>query len=86
METEEISASVHRQLRRSDRFDNYVGLFAKFSTPASKTLCGHAVKEGEVIGWSKRHGVRCKDCWARWQAENEEEDRLERSAQDSMGY
>ena len=66
-EYSDISAGVRRSLRTADRFDNYRAIAAKF---ASAGTCGHPIKEGDNIGYSRHHGTRCAACWAAWSAEN----------------
>ena len=66
-EYSDISAGVRRSLRTADRFDNYRQIAAKF---ASTGTCGHAIKKGETIGYSRLHGTRCAACWSQWAGEN----------------
>lgn len=66
-EHEAISSSVRRSLRTADRFDNYREITAKF---ASVGKCGHPIKPGDRIGYNKRHGCQCANCWSKWSAEN----------------
>lgn len=71
---DEIAMSVHRQLKSANRFDNYREIRAKFNSTGA---CGHAIKKGDVIGWNKRYGCQCSNCWSRWVAENREADAIE---------
>lgn len=60
-----------------DRFPFYRSLTARRAEQAS---CGHAVQVGEVIGWNaKLKRAKCRECWARWVAENDAADFDERS-------
>lgn len=68
---------INRQLTTANRFDNYREITAKFNTPAEKTQCGHPIRKGDLIGWSKRHGVFCQACWEKWSAENKEAEAIE---------
>ena len=71
----EVTAQINRQLSRSDRFNNFREIVARF---ASTGKCGHAIKKGDVIGWNPRtKSVYCTDCWAKWVAENREADAIE---------
>lgn len=36
----------------------------------SQGACGHAIRAGDRIGYSKRHGCRCAGCWEKWKGEN----------------
>ena len=49
------------------RFRDFREITARFD---SQGACGHAIKQGEVIGYSKRHGCRCAGCWEKWKGEN----------------
>jgi len=61
---------MSRYMSRNDnRFDNYREITSKF---ASTGKCGHAIKPGDVIGWHRKRGAQCPDCWAKWRAENAE--------------
>ena len=70
----ETTRRVMRQLRTADRFDNYREITARFDSTGK---CGHQIKKGDRIGWNKRHGCHCADCWSRWSAENREADAIE---------
>lgn len=62
------------------RFNDYRSIAAKFSSAGT---CGHPIKAGDLIGCARRGRdsfTQCRDCWHRWQAENEEADRLEYSS------
>ena len=70
-----------RRYRRSygasgtPRFTDYREIEARFDSMGS---CGHAIKQGERIGYAPRHRqTQCAACWARWCAENAEADALE---------
>lgn len=62
------------------RFNDYREFISKYESTAD---CGHAIKKGDVIGWSPRRGrwdkskTQCADCWSRWKAENAEADAIE---------
>ncbi len=73
-EFDEISSRVRRQLSTANRFDNYREIRAKFDSTGA---CGHSIKKGDVIGWNKRYGCRCSNCWSKWVAENHEADMVE---------
>jgi hypothetical protein len=71
-----------RYNRRSNRFDNYREITARFDSVA--TACGstapggHAIKTGDRIGYLPGRALTmCSDCWARWVAENREADAIE---------
>lgn len=70
----ETTARINRQLRTANRFDNYREITAKFDSTGE---CGHPIKKGDRIGWNKRHGCQCANCWSRWVAENREADAIE---------
>jgi len=70
----EVYNRINRQLKAANRFDNYREITAKF---ASTGACGHPIKKGDVIGWNKRYGCQCSDCWSRWVAENREAELIE---------
>jgi hypothetical protein len=76
----EITASVNRQLSKADRFDNYREIKAKFDSTGA---CGHAIKKGDRIGWNKKFGCRCSNCWSKWVAENQEADAIEQGYMNS---
>lgn len=83
-EQNEMTGSILRALKRADRFDNYREIRAGF---AGHGVCGHPVAKGDVVGWSKRHGVRCTQCWTAWVAENRAADEDERfMASQGGGY
>lgn len=65
--SDQTTSNVRRALRRADRFDNYREITARFDSVGA---CGHPIKTGDRIGWNKRHGCRCADCWEKWSAEN----------------
>jgi hypothetical protein len=73
---DDVSGRVMKGLRTANRFDNYREIYAKFD---SMGACGHPIKKGDLIGYNKRHGCQCKECWAKWSAENREADMLEQS-------
>ena len=77
---DEISATVYRQLRTADRFDNYREITAKFNSTGK---CGHPIKKGDRIGWNKSHGCRCSSCWSSWVSENREADMVEQGYMNS---
>lgn len=62
-------------MHRGNRFNSYAEIVAKFDSVAK---CGHLVKKGDRIGYSRARGVQCADCWRRWAAENAEADLAER--------
>ena len=67
--------SRYHYYAKSDRFDKYTEIAARFDSTGS---CGHAIKRGDRIGWNKRaHKTQCAACWARWCAENHEADIIE---------
>ena len=66
-EYNEGSRVIYKRLASEDRFSNYRELVSRY---AGTGACGHAISKGDVIGWNKRHGSRCKDCWAKWVGEN----------------
>lgn len=71
----QLARSIRRQMKNSDRFDNFREIRAKFS---SEGTCGHQIKKGEIIGFNPRtKSTSCPDCWARWVAENREADAIE---------
>lgn len=70
----EVARSINRQLAAANRFDNYREITAKFNSTGA---CGHQIKKGDRIGWNKRFGCQCSDCWSRWVAENREADAIE---------
>ena len=62
-----ITLQVNSRLRTEDRFSNYREMASRFDSPG---ICGHAIKKGDLIGWNRRYGARCSDCWSTWKAEN----------------
>lgn len=60
--------------RSSNRFDNYREITAKFPSTGA---CGHAIAQGDTIGWHNKHGAYCQACWTKWRAENREADAIE---------
>ena len=71
---------MHRRYRRPStghtRFDDYIGITARFDSDGS---CGHAIRKGDAIGWTRRtRETQCADCWRRWSVENAEADAIER--------
>jgi len=78
---DKITYHVNRQLARADRFDNYREISAKFDSIGK---CGHPIKKGDTIGYNKRHGCRCSDCWSRWVSENQEADMIEQGYMNSV--
>ena len=60
--------------RNSDRFDNYREITARFDSTGK---CGHLIRTGDRIGWNRKHGAQCADCWAKWTVENREADLIE---------
>lgn len=58
----------------SNRFDNYREIISKFDSVGS---CGHEIKKGDRVGWSRKYGCECASCWERWVAENREADAIE---------
>lgn len=67
MSENEMTGSIRRALSRGDRFDNYREITARF---AGTGLCGHPIAKGDRIGFNRRHGTRCAECWRKWVAEN----------------
>jgi len=55
--------------RSENRFDNYREIKARFDSTGQ---CSHAIKRGDRIGWHKRHGAQCAQCWLSWKTENAE--------------
>ena len=55
--------------RSSGRFDNYQTIKAKY---ASIGACGHGIKVGNRIGYSRKYGCMCASCWTAWSQENAE--------------
>ncbi len=46
---------------------------------ASEGTCGHAIGNGDRIGWhAGLKKTQCADCWRRWVAENAEAEAMER--------
>jgi hypothetical protein len=72
---DENTSQINRIISRQDRFDNYRDITARFDSTGN---CGHPIKKGDRIGYSKRHGCKCADCWSKWSAENAEADAMER--------
>jgi hypothetical protein len=70
---QEVQAIVN-ELKRADRFDNYREITAKFNSIGK---CGHQITKGDRIGYNKRFGCQCSNCWSRWVAENREADAIE---------
>ncbi len=59
------------------RFDDYRGISARFD---SRGTCGHPIKEGDEIGWTRRGSTSytsCPSCWAAWCDENRQADNYE---------
>jgi len=63
-----------RNLRYANTFDNYREIYAKFD---STSKCGHPIKKGDLIGYNRKHGCVCKECWTKWVIENKEADMIE---------
>ena len=63
-------------------FRDYREIVARHATAATETACGHAIAEGDRIGYAPlRHkALQCADCWRRWSAENAEAAMLEGGA------
>jgi hypothetical protein len=62
-------------MRGGPRFYDYREIGARFDSTGA---CGHPVKKGDTVGYNRRGGVQCTDCWRRWCAENAEADAFER--------
>ena len=63
-------------MSRGARFSDFHGLTARMDSAAC--INGpHAIKRGDQIGYSRRHGAVCAACWSRWCAENAEADAYE---------
>lgn len=59
------------------QFDDFREINAR---RACEGKCGHTIKVGDVIGWSRRFGQGyCPTCWDSWVAENQEADLVERN-------
>lgn len=65
----------YRRDRTANRFDNYRQITARRDSAGA---CGHPIHAGDTIGWHRNHGAKCATCWARWAAENEEAELVER--------
>lgn len=57
-----------------NRFDNYREIVSKFNSTGT---CGHPIQKGDRIGWNRKYGCYCANCWDRWVAENREADAIE---------
>jgi len=53
----------------SPRFDDFRQIAAKFP---SVGRCGHPIKASDVIGYHRRYGAMCPQCWKEWVQENRE--------------
>lgn len=68
------------------RFYHFRTIVAKRDSAPGEVDCGHPVKKGDEIGYSRKYGIRCNGCWSKWVAENEEADRLERASAPEGGW
>jgi hypothetical protein len=50
-------------------FDEFKQRAAKFDADAT---CGHGVERGDIVGYSKRHGLICAFCWQKWKEQIDE--------------
>lgn len=59
------------------RFHDYREITARFDSTGS---CGHPIKQGDRIGYARKHGqshTSCASCWSKWVSENREADAIE---------
>lgn len=62
------------------RFDDFKEITAKHAgTCMNVRTCGANVYIGDTVGYSRRAGVVCRDCWSKWCYENAEASMLEQS-------
>lgn len=66
--------TTNKTTMSNGRFCDYREIRAKFNSTGN---CGHEIKTGDMIGWHRAKGCKCKDCWAKWVAENREAEALE---------